>query len=135
MRYSTDANLVLYKNFDVGALLLKGEYLGEVEGQYGTNYQFKTPEGIKTLPGSKDMNELARVHFRPGRTIAVYLKDRKMIKTGKFKGKPFLQFECEYDEDGRHLTGASASEPAEDKAPWEQVESAVTDSKDDDLRV
>lgn len=126
-----------YAECQPGQLLVEGTFLGEREGKYGKEYEFRDVSGeLVVLNKAGHLDWLMKKHAKPladGVPCQIYYADRNTLTSGKFAGKEAHRFDLYLDEEGGKPTKVNAKEDDE-KAPWEQVESAVTTS-DDEIKV
>lgn len=136
-RFSSQKRFVKYSECDVGEVIVEGYYKGEEEdAKYKhTIYIFddKASGDIVVLPNNYDLKTFVE-KIKPGDLCQITFKDREIMESGPFKGKPRNRLECAVDLDHRKEmwpTPGTATPVAPAAVPGKKM--SITEAVENDI--
>jgi len=97
-------------------LIAGGTYLGQEEGKFGIEHNFKLPSGeLAVLNSAGHLNWLVQNFLPVGTVCNIVYGGKDVIAKGTFKGKESHRFDLEVD--NGVAVGSSSATPAKPAAP------------------
>lgn len=98
-KVATNTKYFNFKELSPDTLLVDGFYVGEVEGEYGVQHEWKDLEGQIYVFGGGHLDWLVNKHLVPGSRCRVFFAGMDTLEKGRFKNKPVKKFELELAEE------------------------------------
>jgi hypothetical protein len=104
-----------YADCEDGEMLIEnGVYLGETEGRYGIQHEFRLQDGtVVVLNSAGHLNFQLQHYVKPGQACWVVYSGKGEVPSGPLKGKMFHRFDVQID-DGLPEVEESATVVAEE---------------------
>jgi len=129
-----------YPECKKGDVLVTGTYLGSKPNKFNAakeDHEFRSETGeLVVLNSAGHLDFLMKKNMdaltTPGTLARITYAGQEKITSGKFVGKEAHIFELDIKGEGAKAPAAKASK-ADEKAPWDSLESAL--ANDDDMKV
>lgn len=97
-RVSGTTRYIDFNTAEEGDVLADGWYVGEVDGKYGMQHEFKELDGGLVVVGGGHLNYLVEKHLNKGTRCRVLFDGHEVMAKGKFSGKAVKKFALELED-------------------------------------